>query len=110
MKHLLLLTVLTAFSFLQLAQAAPAEKDKEKDKPVTVSFTGKVTHLDLEGGFWGIVADDGTKYDPKNLEADYQHEGLRVQVEATIQDGVSTHMWGKIIQITKISKAKPAEK
>jgi len=33
-----------------------------------VSGTGIVIYQDIEGGFYGILADDGTRYLPLNLE------------------------------------------
>ena len=36
-------------------------------KGLTIKTTGTIRHQGLEGGFWGIVGDDGTKYDPTNL-------------------------------------------
>jgi hypothetical protein len=69
-----------------------------------VSFIGTVTYVTVEGGFWGIVADDGKNYDPRNLPTDFKQEGLKVQVEAITKDMMSIHMWGTIIDITNIRK------
>jgi hypothetical protein len=72
-----------------------------------VSETGTVKYVNLEGGFYGIVGDDGQQYDPMNLDQTYQKDGLRVHFQAKIrQDIASIHMWGKIIEITKIEKLK----
>ncbi len=72
-----------------------------------VSGTGTVKFIDLEGGFYGIVGDDNKQYDPMNLDQTYQKDGLRVRFQAKIrQDIASIHMWGKIIEITKIEKLK----
>jgi inhibitor of cysteine peptidase len=69
----------------------------------TVSGTGTVKYIDLEGGFYGIVGDDNKQYEPMNLEQTYQQDGLRVRFQAKIrQDMASIYMWGKIIEITKI--------
>jgi inhibitor of cysteine peptidase len=68
-----------------------------------ISGTGTVKFVDLEGGFYGIVGDDGQKYDPMNLDQTYQEDGLRVRFQAKIrQDMVSIYMWGTIIELTKI--------
>jgi hypothetical protein len=69
----------------------------------TVSGTGTVKYVDLEGGFYGIVSDDGKQYDPINLEQTYHEDGLRVRFQAKIrQDMASIHMWGTIIELTRI--------
>jgi len=70
-----------------------------------LNFTGTVKYITIEGGFWGIISDDGKNYDPRNLPAEFKQEGLRVQVEAVVKDGFSIHMWGTIIDVTAVSKA-----
>jgi hypothetical protein len=80
--------------------------DKEKE-PERVKAAGTVTWVDLEGGFWGIKADDGKHYDPLgSLPKEFRKDGLKVRFEATVEkDAMSFHMWGKIIKIEKIEKA-----
>jgi len=69
----------------------------------SVSGTGTVKFVGLEGGFYGIVGDDGKHYDPINLEQTYQKDGLRVRFQAKIREDIaSIHMWGTIVEITKI--------
>lgn len=65
-----------------------------------VSGTGTVVYVDLEGGFYGIIADDGTHYLPDSLPQSCKADGIRVQfkgMEKTTQ--VSTSMWGASIRI-----------
>lgn len=87
---LLALTVLTA------GAAYPPDQ--------TLNFCGTVQHIGLEGGFWGIIADDGKKYDPLNLADDFKREGLRVKVEAVVRNRAGFHMWGTYIEIRNIRK------
>jgi hypothetical protein len=62
--------------------------------------TGTVTWVPLEGGFFGIVADDGKRYDPLNLPAEFAQDGMRVGFTAkTDPDMASFHMWGTIVSI-----------
>ena len=69
---------------------------------------GTVQYLDIEGGFYGIVADDGSNYDPINLSSDFsdfEEDGLRVTFEGKIRDDLdSIHMWGTIIELTAVEK------
>jgi hypothetical protein len=54
----------------------------------------------IEGGFYGIVADNGARYDPHNLPEEFAIDGLRVKfqvVEEKCMGGI--HMWGKIVRI-----------
>ena len=74
----------------------------------TVEGTGAIRYLEVEGGFYGIVADDGTNYDPINLSSDFsefQEDGLRVTFKGKIRDDLdSLHMWGTIIELTALEK------
>lgn len=90
--------LLIAFCILSLcAVFSPAMAAEE------VTFTGKVTRVDLEGGFWGIVAQDGTKYDPMNLAPEFHKDGMAVAVKGVLRNDVmSMRMWGKILEIKKI--------
>lgn len=74
-----------------------------KSKEDIVAGTGTVTFLAFEGGFYGIVGDDGEHYDPLNMAQEFKIDGLRVYFEARIlRDASSFHMWGKIVSILKI--------
>ena len=76
---------------------------KKDDKFV---IRGTIKHLKIEGGFFGIIGEDGNKYRPINLPKDYQKAGLKVEVEARLRGGMmSIHMWGKNIEIISIKKA-----
>ena len=45
--------------------------------PINITFSGIATYVNLEGGFWGFIADDGTRYVPVNLPEDAPlEEGL----------------------------------
>ena len=63
-----------------------------------------MTWVPLEGGFYGIIADDGTQYDPGNLPDNMQHDGLRIGFTATENpDVVSFHMWGMSVTVTDVT-------
>jgi hypothetical protein len=70
-----------------------------------VTGTGTIRFLKLEGGFYGIVGDDGEQYDPVNLNAEFQVDGLRVRFEAAVMHDVLTfHMWGTLVSIRTIER------
>jgi hypothetical protein len=70
-----------------------------------VAGTGTVKYINLEGGFYGIVGDDGQSYDPINLASDFQQDGLRIRFEArTRSDLANVHMWGTLIEIISIEE------
>lgn len=69
------------------------------------SMKGTVVYNELEGGFYGIVADDGKKYNPINLDKEFQQDSLRVKFDANLKKGmVGIHMWGVYVEILKIEK------
>ena len=72
--------------------------------PPTFKFSGVVKFIELEGGFYGIIGDNGINYNPVNLPKEFQENFLKVEGEASVFDGMSFHMWGKLIQIENILK------
>lgn len=68
-----------------------------------VVVDGTVTYVDLEGGFFGILGDDGNEYDPLDLPTRFAVDGLRVSIEARVrQDLASAHMWGALVELDEI--------
>ena len=65
--------------------------------------TGTILYIPIEGDFYGLLADDGTKYDPTNLPKEYKQNGLRVKFMVNQKKGMAgIHMWGTIVEIVKI--------
>ncbi len=70
-----------------------------------VEADGMVVRVDLEGGFFGIVADDGTRYDPVKLSPEFEVDSLRVHFAGTTLDSLMTsHMWGTPVRIDTIAR------
>jgi hypothetical protein len=71
-----------------------------------VQLTGTVHYYTFEGGFWAIRGDDGTTYDPVSLLPEqFQQEGLRVRLKATLRpDLASFHMAGPLVDIITIER------
>ena len=70
-----------------------------------VKGTGRIQYVDLEGGFYGIISDDGAHYDPVNLPEDFMEDGLRVRCTLKILDNQSSiHMWGTVVYILEIER------
>lgn len=87
-----------------LMQAEPpgGGKGNVEDENV-ISGTGTVVYIRLEGGFYGIMGDDGKRYYPLNLPEEYRVEGLRVRFEGVIRSDVATfHMWGTPVELKSI--------
>ena len=71
------------------------------------SGTGTVRCLDFEGGFWGIVGDDGNNYDITVMGSIFPDEfhvnGLRVGFIGYLNPRqVTYHMWGKVLILDDI--------
>ena len=82
-----------------------AINDDVADRVDAVSGTGTITFLGFEGGFYGIISDDGKHYDPINLEKRFQVDGSRVRFKLKIMEGyLGFHMWGAIVQIIHIEQ------
>jgi hypothetical protein len=67
--------------------------------------TGTVRHIEVEGGFYGIVTDDGADLDPVNLPPEFQKDGLRLEARVVpLRDRVSIHMWGTPVRIIEFKR------
>lgn len=78
--------------------------DGGTENPDAVSGTGTVVYNDLEGGFYGIVADDGTRYLPLNLPDAFKQDKLPVTFTGIMQtDVVTIQQWGTPLELSEIS-------
>ncbi len=68
-----------------------------------VSATGEIRYMDFEGGFFGIVADDGTQYLPSGLPEKYMVDGLKVSFSGIAHaPEANIRMWGTPLDIRSI--------
>ena len=68
-----------------------------------ISFMAEVKWISLEGGFFGLVAEDGRKFFPLNLPEEFKKEGLKTRVKGNIKkDGATVQMWGAPFEIREI--------
>jgi hypothetical protein len=67
-------------------------------------IAGTVTYKNIEGGFYAIDGDNGSKYDPISLPEAFRNDGLKVKITARRRtDAVSFHMYGSIIEVVNIA-------
>ena len=98
---LFLLLMSVAIPLLVIGQINYSENSDQD----IVYGTGEIVYNPLEGGFFGIKADDGNNYDPLNLPSEFEVEGLKVEfIGEILHDWYSIHMWGQIIRIIFIQK------
>ncbi len=92
--------LLTVFSPTVLAVAADTTQ-------INTSFhmTGQVTSPTTIQGFYGIIGDDGVKYQPTNLPRKFKKEGLIIQFDAKLKaNTMSTFQWGKIVELSNAAQ------
>lgn len=95
------------------ATAAEEEENAMQDKTQHVreqgvtAFTGTMSWIELEGGFWGIVTPGGGKYLPTNgVPESLQKDGLPVRGTARVRKGYMTmQMWGSPVEVVTIEPA-----
>lgn len=101
MKKIVYLAILLVVIVAMVIPATCAGEGRKN----AISMTGVVKFVELEGGFFGIVGDDGKNYDPINLDKELRKDGLRVLFDARIRpDIATTRMWGTTVEITKIER------
>jgi hypothetical protein len=73
----------------------------------SISGLGQVRFIQLEEGFYGIIGENGQKYEPINLPGQYRQKFLEVKFTAKPRPDIkNTHMWGEPIEITDIKPVK----
>lgn len=73
-----------------------------------IKIKGTVKHLDLEGGFWGIVAENGKEYRPVNMPEQLKHDGEAVEVTLKgVEEEMSLHMWGEPVKVVSFHTLHP---
>ncbi|MEJ2183717.1 MAG: hypothetical protein P8Y66_09345 [Nitrospirota bacterium] len=76
------------------------------EEPV-ITGKGTVRFVDVEGGCWSIVDEEGRRYEPLNLPDAFRRDGLRVAFKARARSDVaSACMVGRIIEILQIEALK----
>ena len=69
------------------------------------TFKGNIIYNDFEGGFYGIITEDGKKLDPINLDKKFKSDGLILRGQfKELKEQTSTHQWGVIVEIKEATK------
>jgi hypothetical protein len=87
-----------------MATFAGASGCRYDDEADDVSARGTVVYLSLEGGFYGIIGDDGQHWDPENLPGAYAIDSLRVSFRAVVTDQPTAHQWGRTVRLVSIKR------
>ena len=71
-------------------------------------INGKVAYQDFSGGFYGIIADNGTEYRPVNMPEQLKKNGASVSLVVTkAKEEVSMFMWGEAVRIISFHTLMP---
>lgn len=66
-----------------------------------MQIIGQVQYVALEGGFYGIISEDGQQYFPVNMPQQYKAHGTRVRCTLVVlKDAATLAMWGIPVRIT----------
>lgn len=89
--------------------AAEAEEDAMvAEGAETTTLVGTVRYRDLEGGLY-VIESGGTSYNPIDLPAEFQVDGLEVEAEVRLRDDVAgIGMVGETVEIVSIDRAADA--
>lgn len=101
MNRLLLLFGLAVLLPLLMVSCQTSENSLTESEN---AMHGTIRFMNLEGGFYGIEADDGSKYNPLNLPEAFKQDGLRVSFRVQVREDVMTiQQWGTPVEIVEIS-------
>ena len=83
--------------------ALPAAAIKLEQHPVK----GKVIHVEISGWFWGIISNDGKRFDvDSSLPEKFKKDGLEIEAELETGDqSPGLRMWGQEATVVSIKKA-----
>ncbi|WDE11548.1 hypothetical protein [Thalassomonas haliotis] len=84
---------------------------KQERRPALKWQQGTVKYLTMEGGFYGIVTDEGKKLLPMGLPSKYRQHGAKVKVRGElIKDMMTIQQWGTPFKITEVELLAPGLK
>lgn len=66
---------------------------------------GTIQHNELEGGFYQLVADDGTTYELEDAADAATHVGVKVEVDGTVdRNAMSFTMTGPRLKVRSLKR------
>jgi hypothetical protein len=72
-----------------------------------VTSGGTVVFRESSGGFYGILTDKGGQFEPKNLDARFRTDGLRISFTGQLDTSkLGEHKWGNPIELANVIATK----
>jgi hypothetical protein len=104
MKQLWLVTAVLAMAVMGGCASKQQAADASQG---IISEAGQVRHVNLDTGFYGIIGEDGRKFEPINLPANFQVNRQNVTFRVKPRpDILNSHMWGMPVEVLDIKAAK----
>jgi hypothetical protein len=104
MRIILLFLITGLLSGCTATAAAPENSSVTTRQKQSLSFSGQVIRVELEGGFFGLEDEQGRHYLPDRIPEELKKDGQEVQVEAhPAPPSVGFRMWGERIIIDEIT-------
>ncbi len=70
--------------------------ESKKNSDYTI---GTIKKIELSGGFYGIITEDGKKLNPINLDNKFKEDGLKIKFNYEKADVMTSQMWGTPVEI-----------
>jgi hypothetical protein len=65
-----------------------------------IKVTGKIEYRAIALGAWALVSQEGKTYELQNPPPELQKDGLSVEVEGTVKEGIMTiSMIGQVLEV-----------
>jgi hypothetical protein len=102
-KALALLALVSAFALGSCDNVGPRGTPSEVRQGRTVAVGGTVVFRDKDGGFFGILSDNGGQFEPVNLDPQYRTDGLHVKLTGKLDDShLGKHSWGNPLDVERV--------
>ncbi|MFA3789825.1 hypothetical protein AB6T38_01775 [Aliiglaciecola sp. SL4] len=90
-------------SNIELKKANTSKTSQEEPEMLTI--TGTIVYKGMEGGFFGLDANDGKKYMPRGMNKEMLKNGMIVQVKGYILTDVLTfQQYGQVLKVVEATE------
>lgn len=86
----------------QQLKADPIEKESAVQSTAK-EISGTLIYKNLEGGFYGFDADNGSKYTLRDLPEEFKKNGIKLQVSGRVRNDVMTFtQYGDVFEVESV--------
>ncbi len=103
-----LLAVAMGFGAAGCDSTGPVHSEQSIQTGEKVALGGTVVFREgTHNGFYGILADNGGQYEPKNLDTRFEHDGAKIHFTGMLDTNtLGEHHWGNPIELASVSAEK----